>query len=95
MRGPHVLNNDRARRFEFEMDGQVGFLRYRLSGNQIRLIHTEIPESLRSRGYATELRRAAFEHAEKEHLRVVPGSPFVQAYLARHPELIPLVEPAE
>lgn len=26
---PHVVNNDRARQFEIEVDGQVGFLRYR------------------------------------------------------------------
>lgn len=92
---PHVVNNDRARQFEIEVDGQVGFLRYRLSGSQIRLIHTEVPESLRGRGYASELTRAAFAHAAKAHLRVVPVCPFVQAYLARHPELSPLVEPAE
>lgn len=40
------------RRFELHADGEVPILTYRITGDRIRLIHTEVPRDQRGRGYA-------------------------------------------
>jgi predicted GNAT family acetyltransferase len=54
-------------------------------------VHTEVPSTLQGRGLAGRLAKAAFEAAQAEGLRVVPLCPFVKSYLAKHPELAPLL----
>ena len=88
-----VTDNQAERRFELHADGEMSILTYRISGDRIRLIHTEVPRELRGRGYADMLARAALESAARNHLRVVPLCPFVRAFLERHPEYDALVAP--
>ena len=90
---PSVIDNQADRRFELHADGEMSVLTYRISGDRIRLIHTEVPRALRGRGYADMLARAALESAARNHLRVVPLCPFVRAFLERHPEYNSLVVP--
>jgi|SRR5690242_3250833 len=90
---PPVIDNQAERRFELHADGDLSVLTYRISGDRIRLIHTEVPRQLRGRGYAEMLARAALERAARDHLRVVALCPFVRAFLERHPEYDTLVVP--
>ena len=90
---PPVIDNHAERRFELHADGEMSVLTYRISGDRIRLIHTEVPRDQRGRGYADLLARAALERAARDHLRVVPLCPFVRAFLERHPEYNTLVVP--
>lgn len=83
---PSVIDNQAERQFELHADGGVSLLTYRITGDRIRLIHTEVPRAQRGRGYADMLAKAALERASRDHLRVVPLCPFVKAYLDRHPE---------
>ncbi len=90
---PSVVDNQAERRFELHADGEMSILTYRISGDRIRLIHTEVPRDQRGRGYADILARAALDRAASDHLRVVPLCPFVRGYLERHPEYDALVVP--
>jgi predicted GNAT family acetyltransferase len=90
---PPVIDNQAEGRFELHADGEMSVLTYRISGDRIRLIHTEVPRELRGRGYAEMLARAALERAARDHLRVVALCPFVRAFLERHPEYDTLVVP--
>ncbi len=90
---PAVIDNQIDHRFELHADGDMSVLTYRISGDRIRLIHTEVPRQLRGRGYAEMLARAALERAARDHLRVVALCPFVRAFLERHPEYDTLVVP--
>ena len=90
---PPVIDNQAERRFELHADGDLSVLTYRISGDRIRLIHTEVPRQLRGRGYAEMLARAALGRAARDHLRVVALCPFVRAFLERHPEYDTLVVP--
>ncbi len=89
---PKVVHNAAGQRFEIREGDEVARLDYSVSGDSISLVHTEVPESFRGRGYAGELARAGLEHAKREGLRVVPECPFVRQYIARHPEYAPLVK---
>jgi uncharacterized protein len=48
--------------------------------------HTETPQRLRGRGYASRLVQSALEAARERGLKVVARCSFVANYLSRHPE---------
>ena len=87
-----VVHNEAERRFESSSEGKLELLDYRLSGNVIKLMHTEVPDELAGRGVAGSLARAALEHARAAQLQVVPLCSFVSAYIRRHPEYNDLVQ---
>jgi predicted GNAT family acetyltransferase len=76
-----------AHRFQLREARETAFLSYRREGNQLILIHTEVPESLQGRGIAGRLARFGLEYAKREGLKVVALCPFVKSYLEKHPEL--------
>lgn len=78
-------------RFEMEVDGHVAFILYRLQGDVVELVHTEVPSELAGRGIGTKLVRAVLERLRDRGARIHPLCPFVHAYIARHPEYADLV----
>lgn len=84
-RDGRVDDNTSAGRFEINVGGQVAFLVYeRRGGDQILLVHTEVPPALRGQRIGDRLAKAALEAARRERRRVIPVCPFVRAYLRRH-----------
>jgi len=73
-------------RFEIERDGQVAYLEYTLAGKVLQLIHTEVPEALRSHGLASELAKSALDWARENKVQVDVICPSVAEYLGKHPE---------
>ena len=72
-----VVNNTERHRFELRDGELVSRLVYRIEGNVIDLLHTEVPRPLEGRGIAHELTRAALEFAASNELLVRPTCPFV------------------
>jgi uncharacterized protein len=90
---PQVVNNPEASRFEVTVEGHTGVLEYVLAGPRLRLMHTEVPPELRGRHLAEALARAGLDHARANDLKVVPFCPFVRAFLQRHTEYEPVLDP--
>ena len=68
-------------RYELRLDGRlIGLADYRRSDGRIVLTHTEVEETLRRRGFAGRLVKAALQDALREGLDVVPLCPFVASY---------------
>jgi predicted GNAT family acetyltransferase len=80
-----VHDRREANRFETVVGGQVAYLSYERRPDAIVFLHTEVPESLRGRGIAARLAKAAVASARAEGLRVVAVCQYVRAYLRRHP----------
>lgn len=89
-----VDHNEVAHRFEAHLSGQAAFVEYYRSGNELVLVHTEVPPALEGQGLAGKLAQGALEYARDQHLSVVPKCPFVASYIRKHPEYQELV-PAE
>ena len=78
-------------RYEAIRDGAVlGFAAYQKANELIVFTHTEVDPSLEGQGIGGALVRGALDHVRNLGLRVLPICPFVQAWMARHPDYIDL-----
>jgi uncharacterized protein len=85
--------NDRAhRRFELMVDGHLAISYYKLDGNVVSFIHTEVPPELGGKGVGSRLVRGALDQIRAEGMKVIPVCPFVKAWIADHPEYKDLVQ---
>lgn len=75
--------NDRFRYTEGGIDAQ---LVYRVRGDQLILVHTEVPEAIGGRGVAGRLVRAAVDRAERNGETVLPWCPYTRKWLQDHPD---------
>ena len=90
---PGITDNAALHRFELHADGATAFLLYDRHNDLLRLIHTEVPDSLQGKGIGSKLVTAVLQFAQENQLRIVPLCPFVAQYLQRHPEYAAIVEP--
>jgi hypothetical protein len=87
-----VVDNRDGGRFELAIGGHVGELVYRVNGDRLVLIHTEVPEELAGHGVGGRLVRASLDRAAREGLTIVPQCPFARRWLGDHPDEIGGVE---
>jgi uncharacterized protein len=81
-----VIDNTDASRFELHADGWLAERVYRIRGDRLVLVHTEVPVELEGRGIGGRLVTAAVDRAAREGLTLVPLCPFARGWLERHPE---------
>ena len=81
-----VTDNAAKSRFELRQDARQAELVYRLRGNRLVLVHTEVPAELEGHGIGGRLVTAAVDRAVREGLTLVPLCPFARDWLERHPE---------
>jgi uncharacterized protein len=81
-----VIDNKDASRLELRADGWLAELVYRIRGDRLVLVHTEVPVELEGRGIGSRLVTAAVDRAAREGLTLVPLCPFARDWLERHPE---------
>jgi predicted GNAT family acetyltransferase len=84
-----IKHNPAAQRFEAIVDGMLCRSDYRMHGDTMMLVHTEVPVQLERRGIGSALVQAAFTHAAEAGLDVLPVCSFVRAWAQRHPEVEP------
>ncbi|SEP20626.1 GNAT family N-acetyltransferase [Mucilaginibacter sp. OK283] len=90
-----LINNEAMHNFELIVDGNRAFIDYKLKGDKIYLIHTEVPVEMEGNGVAAALVEKAFNYIEERHLKIVPLCAYIIAYLKRHPEWKRLLAIAE
>lgn len=81
-----VTDNESAQRFELELDGDIAFAAYRVSGDTIDFYSTVTPPAHRGRGVASALARHALDSARERGLKVIPTCWFFEVYIRGHPE---------
>src|SRR5215216_6840679 len=81
---PPVVDNRDRQRFEVTVDGATAFLVYERTYDELTLVHTDVPESLRGRHIGDALVQAALDAGRSAGLRIVAVCPFVRSYLRKH-----------
>ncbi|MFI6095356.1 GNAT family N-acetyltransferase [Lentzea sp. NPDC051213] len=82
-----VIDNSAESRYEVHVEGALaGFLEYRIIGDVIALVHTEVDEAYAGQGLGAQLAKFALEDAQARDVKVSPLCPFVAKYIDKHPE---------
>src|SRR4029079_7983195 len=83
-----ILNDRDRHRFVIDDNGAEAELVYKLDGNSLCLVHTEVPPQFRGHGTGGELVRAAVDWARTEGLAIVPKCPFARRWLDEHADAV-------
>lgn len=84
---PEITDAAERGRYEAYVDGELaGVLEYVLKYGRLALVHTEVLPSHEGQGIGSGLVRYALDLARSNGWRVIAVCPYVQSYLARHPE---------
>jgi len=87
-----VTDNPPGLRYELWLDGELtGWIDYRLRGDTVVLLHTEVTPPKRERGLGKRLVHDALEDVRERDLHMKPVCPFVAAYVRENPEYGDLV----
>lgn len=82
-------------RFVLVVDGALaGTAQYRLDGDDVAILHTEIDPDYEGRGLGSAFVREVLRQVADRGVAVLPYCPFVRAYLQRHGDLVHLVPAA-
>jgi predicted GNAT family acetyltransferase len=79
-----VVDNTNQQRFLYTEDGVDAHLVYRVDGDRLILVHTEVPDILGGRGIGGRLVRAAVERAKASGETVLPWCPYARKWLQDH-----------
>lgn len=90
---PVVTDNTASSRFELHVDGDLaGIVTYRLRGDVIDLLHTEVDPSHQGAGLAAVLAKSVLDEARRRQLTVLPTCPYIRSWISKHPgyrDLVP------
>ena len=89
---PPIELNEAAQRFEVTVDGLTAFVAFRRLPGVVDYFHTLVPPQLGGQGIGSALARHALDDAARRGLKVIPGCEFIAAYIAKHPQYLPLVQ---
>jgi len=81
-----VHHDPAAHRFTTTVDGHEAGLDYQLQDGWMVITHTGVPPVIEGRGVASQLTRAAFEHARGQGWKVRPTCSYAAAWAKRHQE---------
>lgn len=82
-----------SRQFEARLHGELAYLSYTVTGDEISLDHTYVPDAFRGRGVAADLVRAAVKEARQRHWKIQPRCSYVVAFFERYPEFADVLQP--
>lgn len=88
----HVTDNPAESRYEIRVgETLAGFLEYRVRGDVVSMLHTEIDPEVQTKGLGTRLVADALADTQARGRTVKPYCPFVAAYIGEHPQYEDLV----
>jgi predicted GNAT family acetyltransferase len=93
MSDPDIRDAVDAHRYELAISGETAVVTYNLSGQNLMITETLVPERLEGQGIASRLARHVLDDARTRGLLLLPVCPFFAGYLQKHPEYADVVHP--
>lgn len=87
-----VVEKPGENRFELALEGGTAVVAYRMDGNRLVLIHTEVPDQFAGQGVGSRLAKGVFELIRASGRKAVVRCPFLKAWVAKHPEYDDIVD---
>jgi len=82
-----IADTPDRQRYEATLGGELaGVLEYVVKRERLALVHTQVSQGHEGQGVGAGLVRFALDDARRRGLKVIAICPYVQQYLARHPE---------
>lgn len=82
-----VEHNPQNQCFSAVVDGHQAVLEYRTVDEQtLDFCHTFVTDTLRGKGVAAVLAKAAFAYAKEQQLKVIPSCSYIATYMQRYPQ---------
>ena len=81
-----IVNNKAHHRYELAVEGHIAAAYYKIEGDVITFIHTEVPPELGGRGIGSKLIRGALDQVRADGLKVIAQCPFVKAFIEKNAE---------
>ncbi|HEY0887928.1 MAG TPA: GNAT family N-acetyltransferase [Ramlibacter sp.] len=89
-----ITNEEAGQRYAITVAGELaGFVDYRVQGESVALVHTEVLPQFEGRGLAGRLAEFALQDVRRQGAKVVPTCSYIAKYIQRHPRLQDLVDP--
>lgn len=79
-----VINNEAKQRFEYEKNGLVATIEFKIMGDKIILLSTNVPQEMSGQGIGSRLVKQSFELIKNMNLKVVPVCSFIQGWLRKN-----------
>lgn len=87
-----IENNREDSQYQlFESGHFAGFVQYRMSGNEMWILHSSLSHSYKSPTLVTTLLGRVLDDARRSHLLVLPFCPAMRVFIGLHPEYASLV----
>ena len=93
MTDAEIYDNADAHRYELRIGAELAVVAYNLSGQNLMITETLVPEALEGQGIASRLAKHVLGDARRRGLLALPVCPFFAAYLQKHPEYTDVVHP--
>lgn len=74
--------------FVTEVDGEQGFVEYRIVDGNLDITHTIVPMAIEGRGVAAALVKEAYDYARNNGLTPRATCSYAVMWLRRHPEYV-------
>lgn len=88
-----IRDNTEAHRYELPIGDDLAVVVYNLSGENLMITETLVPEALEGQGIASRLAKHVIADAHDRGLLILPVCPFFSAYLQKHAEHADVVHP--
>lgn len=92
MKNYQLIDNQEAKQYQYHIDSYIPNIEYQKKGNDIALLHTNMPKDLRNQGIGTQLVHDTLEDISQKNMKVVPLCGFVASYINKNPQYKHLVK---
>lgn len=87
-----VINNKAHHRFELTVEGHLAATYYKIDGDVITFIHTEVPPELSGKGVGSRLVKGALDQVRELGLKVIAQCKFVKGYIDKNSQYADLLK---